>query len=237
MHALEFILISSIISCCAAVKCFRCVNADGDACNSGQCDGDWCVAKVITRNPFIASEEKRVTKTCESANPNGFNNDSCVSSIDSNGRKLTCGCQRDFCNDDSAMQKLPVVKHEGTEKPPGPKLNCVCDENDFCIDNQCKGDACTTKVYDETGTMANGGGVRIGIRVAKGCAAFMPTDLVNSATTTVETVDVPGRKSVQAKVTTVYCNNRDFCNASERSRTALPLFILLVLVIFSFVLV
>lgn len=71
------------------------------------------MARYVTKNPFANDhEQQRIMKSCEKEHPNGFTNDSCVETISPSGRKLSCGCQKDYCNDDKAIQKLPVQSHD-----------------------------------------------------------------------------------------------------------------------------
>jgi len=256
------ILICSLASCTDAIKCFECANNENN-CNSGDCEGDWCVARYITKNPFASDHEQRVTKSCETTHPTGFSNDSCVESISPSGRKLACGCRTDYCNDDKAIQKLPVESHDdggpilvnvttpipetSTEASSGGDLvnhtnvqttgalKCRCDEDEYCVKNECRGGACTTEIFDETGLTSVGGGVRIGARISKGCAAFIPTDVRDKQIKRPTTVTLPNGKKVNTEVTILYCNEGDYCNKAIQGHSVLSLSILLVTFGFLFI--
>lgn len=201
------------------------------------------MARYVTKNPFANDGEKRVNKSCEHDHPNGFNNDSCVDSISPSGRKLSCGCRQDYCNDEKAIQKLPVLSlGDGGAAIPGNAtwppivpaggdlvnhindqskgaLKCICDEDKFCVNNECRGSACTTEFYGESGAPAASGGKSYGLRVTKGCAAAMPSGLVDNAETKKNTITMPDGTSVETDVRIWYCNNQDYCNnKGERRR-------------------
>src|SRR4051812_45926768 len=90
-----------------SIKCQKCDSAQGD-CNTGTCDGVWCVASV-TENK--ATRSRTIHKDCASASPSGGKEDGCAKDTQPDGAdNYRCGCNSgDNCNSEAGIARMQAM--------------------------------------------------------------------------------------------------------------------------------
>lgn len=108
-------------------------------------------------------------------------------------------------------------------------LHCTCAEHKICVNDECRGSACTIEEFFRECKFANrilskftffdtnlilftaGLGSKV-LKVKKGCAMSIPDGLVDNAEIKKTTVTLPDGISVKIDVRIWYCNDKDYCN-------------------------